>query len=129
MIGNLLAGIKEAPGRIIIKNGKKYKEYRGMGSRAVLASRMSKDRYLIHEKKFIEEGVEALLEYRGSIVHMIESLIGGLRVGMGYIGAKTIADMPRKAKFIYVTKAAIREGQPHDLDIIKTLPLEYNHKA
>lgn len=119
MIGNLLAGTAEAPGRIVVKNGKRYKEYRGMGSRAALASRISQDRYLIRGKKFVPEGVEAFVEYRGSAVHVIEDLVGGLQVGMGYIGARTIADMPRRAKFIYVTKAAVREGQPHNLDIIK----------
>lgn len=123
MIGNLLAGTKEAPGHVIVRNGKKYKEYRGMGSRAALASRISQDRYLISgdsKKKFFEEGVEALVEYRGPIEAIVENLVGGLQVGMGYIGAKTIAEMPRKAKFIYVTKASVREGKPHDLDVIKT---------
>ncbi len=118
MLGNLLAGTKEAPGKIVKRGGKQYKEYRGMGSRAVLASGRSKDRYLIRGHKFVAEGVEAFVPYRGPVADIIDDLVGGLKIGMGYIGARTIADMPRKAKFIYITKAAVREGQPHDLEFI-----------
>lgn len=118
MVGNILAGTEEAPGRIIIKEGKKYKEYRGMGSKAVLKSRLSSDRYLIKGKGFVEEGVEALIAYKGGIENVIEQLIGGLKVGMGYIGAKNIPEIPKKAKFIFITKAAIHESRPHHLDFI-----------
>ncbi len=126
MLGNLLAGTLETPGNIITKDGKKYKEYRGMGSRAVLQSKMSGDRYLIHGKNFVEEGVEALVPYRGAVNHVIENLIGGLRIGMGYIGAKTIHQIPQKAKFVYITNAGMRESLPHNVETIKTTATEQN---
>ncbi len=119
MLGNLLAGTTEAPGKIVRHNGKLYKEYRGMGSQSVLASGISKDRYLISGKKIIPEGVEALVPSRGSVRNVIEELVGGLKIGMGYVGARTIADIPRKAKFIYVTKAAVQESRPHNIEFIQ----------
>lgn len=118
MLGNLLAGTAQAPGRIILKNGMKYKEYRGMGSRAALQSRFSKDRYLVKGKQIVEEGVEALIHYKGPLEPIIHQLVGGLKVSMGYIGARTIAEMSKRAKFVYITKAAVRESQPHNLDIV-----------
>ena len=118
MLGNLLAGTDEAPGTLVIKNGIQYKEYRGMGSRAALASKLSSDRYLGKGKAMVPEGVEALIAYRGSVKSIIENLIGGIQVGMGYIGAKTIPDIGKRAHFVYITKAAVREGQPHNLDKI-----------
>lgn len=120
MLGNLLAGTKEAPGEVRKIKGKLYKEYRGMGSRAALQSRLSSDRYLIRGKKFVEEGVEGLVAYRGGVAEIVDTLLGGVRVGMGYIGAKTVAEMPKRATFVYVTKAAIRESQPHDLEMIES---------
>lgn len=120
MLGNLLAGTDETPGKIVRVRGKRFKEYRGMGSKAVLKTKISSDRYFVKDKgAIIEEGVEALIAYKGPVKHVINELAGGIRVGMGYLGAKRISDMPRKASFVYITKAAMRESQPHNLDIIK----------
>lgn len=118
MLGNLLAGTKETPGKIITRNNKKYKEYRGMGSQGALQGGFSKDRYLQKGKTGVPEGVEALIEYRGPVSPVIESLCSGIQIAMGYVGAKDIKQLHQNAQFVFVTKASIRESQPHDLDII-----------
>lgn len=120
MMGNMFSATKEAPGKIIKKGKKKYKEYRGMGSKAVLNSRKSKvgDRYLGKEDEAVAEGVQALVEYKGSVLDIIKQLKGGLQVAMGYVGAKTIKEMHKKAKFVFITKAGVRESQPHNLDFV-----------
>lgn len=120
MLENLLAGTDEAPGKIIVKGGVKYKEYRGMGSESVLRTRMSSDRYLTKKgDTLVAEGVEALIRYRGSAERVVGQIAGGIKISMGYIGARTVPEMPRRARFMRVTKASVREGQPHDLDVIK----------
>ncbi len=119
MIGNLLAGTLEAPGKVVVRAGKKYKEYRGMGSRDVLASSYSRDRYLARGKHAVPEGVAALVPYRGAVAEVIEYLNGGLRIAMGYVGSRNIIQFQQKARFIFVTKAAVRESQPHDLSFIQ----------
>ncbi len=120
MLGNLLAGTDEAPGKIIMKGGVKYKEYRGMGSESVLKTRMSSDRYLTKKgDTMVAEGVEALVRYRGSAEKVVNQIAGGVKISMGYIGARTIPEMPRRARFVRITKASVREGQVHDLDVIK----------
>lgn len=120
MIGNLLAGTAEAPGKVIVKKGVKYKEYRGMGSETVLRSRMSSDRYLTKKgDTLVAEGVEALVRFRGPAEDVISQIVGGIKISMGYVGARTISEMPRRAQFVRITKASVREGQPHDLDVIK----------
>ncbi len=118
MLGNLLAGTEESPGKIIIKNNKKYKEYRGMGSKKVLSSGFSKDRYLQKGKTSVPEGVEALIAYRDPSSSIVESLGSGIQISMGYVGAKNIEQFYQKAKFMFVTKASVRESQPHNLDIV-----------
>lgn len=118
MFGNLFAGTTETPGKIIIKNKIKYKEYRGMGSKAALLSGFSKDRYLQKGKENISEGVEALVKYRGSIESIVKDMSSGVRIAMGYVGSKNLEQLHKKAQFIFVTKASIRESHPHDLDII-----------
>ncbi|MFC1756863.1 IMP dehydrogenase [Patescibacteria group bacterium] len=117
MFGNLFAGTKEAPGKIVIKNKKKFKEYRGMGSRSVLASGFSKDRYL-QKGAGVPEGVEALVEYKGSVKPIVEDLRAGVQIAMGYVGAKDIKCLHKNAQFVFVTKASVMESHPHDLDII-----------
>jgi len=118
MIGNLFAGVIEAPGRIVRKNGIVYKEYRGMGSRKAMQKRFARDRYLSKSTYAPPEGVEALIRYRGKLSEVIDELSGGVKIGLGYVGAKTILQLQKKAQFVYITKAGVREGQAHNLDYI-----------
>src|SRR3990167_8799942 len=115
MLGNLFAGTDESPGKIVEKDGKKFKEYRGMGSEAVIKSASGSERYFTHGRKAVPEGVEALVPYKGSVGEIIATLASGLQVGMGYVGAKTIPEFEKKAQFIRITHAAIAEGKPHSL--------------
>ena len=120
MLGNLFAGTAEAPGKVITKDGKKFKEYRGMGSAAVIKSASGKERYFTHGRKAVPEGVEALVPYKGSLVDVVATLASGVQVGMGYVGARTISEFQRKAQFIHITHATITEGKPHSLSAIVT---------
>ncbi len=115
MLGNLFAGTDEAPGRIIEKDGRKFKEYRGMGSQAVIKSASGSERYFTHGRKAVPEGVEALVLYKGPVADIIAELASGVQVGMGYVGARTIPEFEKKAQFIRITHAAIAEGKPHSL--------------
>ncbi len=115
MLGNMFAGTDEAPGAIVEKDGKKFKEYRGMGSQAVISSASGKERYFTHGRKAVPEGVEAYVPYKGPVGEIVASLASGVQVGMGYVGAKTIPDFYKKAQFIRITHAAIAEGKPHSL--------------
>ena len=121
--GGLLAGCKEAPGRLVEINGKYYKEYRGMGSRSAMHEG-SAARYghsnLGHSSKLTAEGVEALKEESGSVDEVIRQLVGGIQAGMGYLGASTLAKLKQKARYIRVTQAGRREAMPHDIVEIKT---------
>jgi IMP dehydrogenase len=118
MVGNLFAGTDEAPGSIVEKNGKKFKEYRGMGSEAVIKSASGSERYFTHGRKAVPEGVEALVPYKGPVGEIVATLASGVQVGMGYVGAKTIPEFEKKAQFIRITHAAIAEGKPHSLALI-----------
>lgn len=115
MLGNLFAGTDESPGKIVEKDGKKFKEYRGMGSQAVIKSASGSERYFTHGRKAVPEGVEALVPYKGPVGEIIATLASGVQVGMGYVGAKTIPEFEKKAQFIRITHAAIAEGKPHSL--------------
>lgn len=115
MLGNLLAGTDAAPGKMVTKNGKKFKEYRGMGSRAALMKGMSNDRYLGKSKFIVPEGVSALVPYKGSTEEVIMNLIGGLQVSMGYVGARTLKEFTRNVEFILVTGRSVKENNPHSL--------------
>jgi len=115
MLGNLFAGTDEAPGRIVEKDGKKFKEYRGMGSEAVIKSASGAERYFTHGRKAVPEGVEALVHYKGPVGDILATLVSGVQVGMGYVGARTIPEFEKKAQFIRITHAAIAEGKPHSL--------------
>ncbi len=115
MLGNLFAGTDETPGRIVEKDGKKFKEYRGMGSKAVIKSASGSERYFTHGRKAVPEGVEALVPYKGPVADIIAELASGVQVGMGYVGACTIPEFEKKAQFIRITHAAIAEGKPHSL--------------
>ncbi len=123
MLGSMLAGTDEAPGEVFESNGEKYKSHRGMGSLAVMKGNTSSDRYFQkNEKEFVPEGVEGAVQCKGPLKDVVFQLVGGLKSGMGYIGAKTISDMPRQARFIRVTQAGMRESHPHDISITKQAP-------
>ncbi len=125
MMGGLLAGTDESPGKIIKVNGEKMKIYRGMGS--IDAMKMgSRDRYLQADKKsdneMIAEGVVSYVNYKGSVDKIIYQLIGGLKQGLGYCGAKDIKELAQKAEFIKISNAGLRESHPHNLQSIKKAP-------
>lgn len=123
MLGEMLAGTLEAPGDIKRLNGELVKVYRGMGSLAVLKLKKSSDRYFQKGSKIlVPEGVEGIVEYKGSIKNIIDQITGGVRSGMGYIGAAAIADMPKRAKFIRITNAGLKESHPHSLKSFKYAP-------
>lgn len=115
MLGNLLAGTKEAPGKIVEIGGKKFKEYRGMGSQAVLKKGKSNDRYLGKSKLIVPEGVSALVPYKGPVEDVVVKLVGGLQVSMGYVGAKNLAEFEKKVEFLMVTGRSVKENNPHSL--------------
>ncbi|MDP3724858.1 MAG: IMP dehydrogenase [Nanoarchaeota archaeon] len=123
MMGSMLAGTDEAPGEVFEINGEKYKSYRGMGSLAVMKGGASSDRYFQKdEKEFVPEGVEGAVTCKGPLKDVIFQMMGGLKSGMCYIGAKTIADMAPQARFIRITQAGIRESHPHSIVITKQPP-------
>jgi len=115
MTGNLFAGTIETPGRIVTKNGKKFKEYRGMGSRGVIEGKSGSERYLTKGRKAVPEGVLGLVPLKGSAADVVAELASGIQVAMGYVGAKDIPEFQKKAKFIRVTLASTVEGRPHSL--------------
>lgn len=122
MIGSLFAGTTESPGEQEIYQGRVFKVYRGMGSMGAMACG-SKDRYFQEDaKKFVPEGVEGRVPFKGPLADTIYQLIGGLRSGMGYCGAKTIQDLRVKSQFIKITAAGLRESHPHDVQITKESP-------
>lgn len=127
MLGSLLAGVDESPGEIIFSQGERYKEYRGMGSLGAMKARgYSKDRYsqedADNDAKLVPEGIEGRVSYKGPLSNLVYQLVGGLRAGMGYVGAATIDEMKAKAKFIQITSAGLRESHPHDIFITKEAP-------
>jgi len=116
--------VEEAPGETIIYEGRKYKTYRGMGSVEAMKEG-SGDRYFQDPedeiKKLVPEGIVGRVPYKGNLSEVVYQYIGGLKAGMGYCGAKTIADL-QKAQFIIITSAGVRESHPHDITIIKEAP-------
>ena len=116
MLGNLLAGTEESPGATVSRGGRQYKVYRGMASLWTSAERrdMPQEDDLLSE--IVPEGIEAMVPYRGMVAAVVGQLIGGLRSGMSYCGATTIAELRANARFIRVTEAGVREGMPHDVD-------------
>ena len=135
MIGSLLAGTDESPGELIFYQGRSFKEYRGMGSIGAMR-RGSRDRYFQDEfelegapqdgPKLVPEGIEGRVPHKGSLAALLHQLVGGLRAGMGYCGCGTIADLQRRAQFIRVTPAGVRESHVHDVVITKEAP---NYRA
>lgn len=122
MMGSMLAGCEEAPGDVEIFQGRSYKVYRGMGSLSAMACG-SKDRYFQEDsKKLVPEGVEGRVPYKGLVSDTIYQLIGGIRSGMGYLGAPTLEDLFKNARFVVQTSAGLRESHPHDISITKEAP-------
>jgi IMP dehydrogenase len=125
MIGSLFAGTEESPGETILWEGRSFKTYRGMGSIEAMRAG-SKDRYFQEEEeeptKFVPEGVEGLVPYKGSVADSIFQLVGGLRSGMGMCGSKNLAELKRKARFIRLTEAGLKESHPHSVFITKEAP-------
>jgi IMP dehydrogenase len=126
MLGSMLAGTEEAPGDVILAQGERYKEYRGMGSLGAMKARSySKDRYFQGDvedvEKLVPEGIEGRVPYKGPLRPIVHQLVGGLRQAMGYCGAETIEAL-KAARFVRVTGAGLRENHPHDVTITKDAP-------
>ena len=125
MVGSLLAGADEAPGETILYQGRTYKVYRGMGSLGAMAEG-SKDRYaqadVEDETKLVPEGIEGKVPYKGSTSAILHQLVGGLKAGMGYLGARSIEDLQKKARFVRISPQGLRESHVHDVTITKEAP-------
>jgi IMP dehydrogenase len=125
MIGNLFAGTDETPGEIVLFQGRSYKVYRGMGSLEAMKEG-SRDRYfqgeVESEAKLVPEGIEGRVPYRGALSFCIQQLIGGLKSGMGYLGARNLQELKEKAKFVRITSSGLRESHVHDVIITKEAP-------
>ena len=126
MAGSLFAGTDEAPGDVIVHQGERYKEYRGMGSLGAMKARsFSKDRYFQGDvedvEKLVPEGIEGRVPYKGRLAPLLHQMVGGLRQAMGYCGAATIDEM-KNAQFVRITSAGLRESHPHDMTITKEAP-------
>jgi IMP dehydrogenase len=125
MLGSAFAGTEEAPGEVFLYQGRSYKSYRGMGSVGAMA-RGSADRYFQKEVgdslKFVPEGIEGQVPYKGSLGAIIHQLVGGLRASMGYVGAASIEELQRRARFVRITGAGLRESHVHDVQITREAP-------
>lgn len=125
MLGSLLAGVEESPGETILYQGRTYKMYRGMGSIGAMKCG-SKDRYfqsnVDNDKKFVPEGIEGKVPYRGNLASNIYQLVGGIRSGMGYIGADSVPELQKRAKFVRISSSGLKESHVHDVIITKEAP-------
>jgi IMP dehydrogenase len=130
MLGSLLAGCDETPGDLVFVNGKQFKAYRGMGSLGAMSSRgkksYSKDRYfqaeVASDDKIVPEGIEGQVAYRGPLAAVVHQLVGGLHQSMFYVGARTIADLQSRGRFVRVTSASLKESHPHDIQMTVEAP-------
>jgi IMP dehydrogenase len=125
MIGSLFAGLKESPGQLVIYKGRQFKEYRGMGSLGAMV-KGSAERYgqssSTEASKLVPEGVEGRVPYRGTLGDFVYQLVGGLRAGMGYCGARNIEELKKKSRFVRISAASVSESHPHDIQITKEAP-------
>ncbi|HUT45672.1 MAG TPA: IMP dehydrogenase [Sedimentisphaerales bacterium] len=125
MIGSLFAGLKESPGQLVIYKGRQFKEYRGMGSLGAMV-KGSAERYgqssSTEAHKLVPEGVEGRVPYRGTLGDFVYQLVGGLRAGMGYCGARNIEELRRTSRFVRISAASVNESHPHDIQITKEAP-------
>ncbi|MGH3469711.1 MAG: IMP dehydrogenase, partial [Thermocrispum sp.] len=126
MLGGLLAGVDESPGEVVLHQGERFKEYRGMGSIGAMKGRsFSKDRYfqddVLSDDKLVPEGIEGRTPYRGPLATVVHQLVGGLRSGMGFTGARTIDEL-RQAQLVRITAAGLKESHPHDVVMTTEAP-------
>jgi IMP dehydrogenase len=125
MVGSLFAGLKESPGQLVIYKGRQFKEYRGMGSLGAMV-KGSAERYgqksSTEQEKLVPEGVEGRVPYRGTLDAFVYQLVGGLRAGMGYCGARNIEELKKNACFVRISSASVAESHPHDIQITKEAP-------
>ena len=125
MIGSLFAGTDESPGEVVLYQGRSYKIYRGMGSIGAMSAG-SRDRYFqgdVEEAaKLVPEGIEGRVPYRGSLSSSVHQLLGGLRSGMGYVGAANLGELRAKARFVRISAAGLHESHVHDVIITKEAP-------
>ena len=122
MVGSMLAGTTEAPGEAILRDGRRYKAYRGMGSLGAMETG-SADRYFQEDaKKLVPEGIEGMVPYKGPVGDVLYQMLGGLRSAMGYCGAESVAALQERAQFVTITQASLIEGHPHDVTITKDAP-------
>jgi len=124
MVGSAIAGTDEAPGEVILWNGRSYKSYRGMGSLGAMA-RGSADRYFQKDAasdKLVPEGIEGQVPYKGSAATVLHQMVGGLRAAMGYTGCATIAEMRANCRFVRITGAGLKESHVHDVQITRESP-------
>jgi IMP dehydrogenase len=129
MMGSMFAGTEEAPGEVILYQGRSYKSYRGMGSLGAMQEGAA-DRYFqdasANIEKLVPEGIEGRVPYKGSILSILHQLCGGIRASMGYCGCRDLSDMRTKAQFVEITSAGMRESHVHDVQITKEAP-NYHH--
>jgi IMP dehydrogenase len=126
MVGGLLAGVDESPGEMILYQGRSFKRYRGMGSLGAMV-KGSSERYRqghdsADQNKLVPEGVEGRVPYKGALQPLMYQLTGGLRSGMGYVGAGSVRELREKARFIEISAASVRENHPHDIAITQEAP-------
>ena len=127
MLGSLLAGVEESPGEVVLYQGERFKEYRGMGSLGAMKARsFSKDRYFQEGvgniQKLVPEGIEGRVAYKGPLSNLVYQLVGGLRSAMGYVGAADITALKNDTQFVQITAAGLRESHPHDVVVTKEAP-------
>jgi IMP dehydrogenase len=123
MLGSLLAGLKESPGEMVIYEGRRFKEYRGMGSLGAMKG-LARDRYSSGQQagKHVPEGIEGQVPYKGELADYVFQLMGGLRSGMGYVGAHSLAELRAKADFVRISHAGLIESHPHSVFVTKEAP-------
>ena len=125
MLGSLVAGCKETPGEYELYQGRQFKVYRGMGSLGAMG-KGSSDRYFqANNKKYVPEGVEGRVPYKGPLADTIYQMVGGLRSGMGYLGAHNLEELRNKARFVQITSGGLKESHPHDITITEE-PVNYS---
>ena len=125
MLGSLFAGTEEAPGKVELFQGRSFKTYRGMGSIGAMTEREDANRYFqedVSSDKFVPEGIEGRVPYKGLVINVIDQLIGGVRQSMGYVGCRTIEEMQRDSQFVEITNAGMTESHVHDVMITKEAP-------
>ena len=124
MMGSMFAGTEESPGEVFLYQGRSYKAYRGMGSLGAMA-RGSADRYFQKDAaadKLVPEGIEGQVPYKGALGPIIHQMVGGLRAAMGYVGARTVAELHAKAQFVQITGAGLQESHVHDVMMTRESP-------